>query len=79
MTNLTIDFDDETLEQARIRALRQNTSVNAVLNRYLEEYARMDEFRQRRMAVLSSIFELAEANPIIRGDLPWNRDDLHER
>jgi hypothetical protein len=35
MTNLTISVDDETLKSVRIRALRQNTSLNAVLGQYL--------------------------------------------
>ena len=40
MANLTISVDDEVLKRARIRALEENSSVNAVLGRYLEEYAR---------------------------------------
>ena len=37
--NLTITVDDETLRRARIRALSQGTSVNAVLRELLESYA----------------------------------------
>jgi plasmid stability protein len=37
--NLTIAVDDEVLRRARIRALEQGTSVNAVLREFLESYA----------------------------------------
>jgi hypothetical protein len=39
MTNLTITVDEGTLKRARMRALEEDTSVNAVLREYLEEYA----------------------------------------
>ena len=35
MTNLTITVDDEVLRRARIRALEEGSSVNAVLRDYL--------------------------------------------
>ena len=79
MANLTITVDDETLKQARIRALQQNTSVNAILRRYLEEYAQIDALRQKRREALNDILALAQAHPIDRGDKPWNREDLYER
>ena len=39
MANPTIAVDDGTLKKARMRALGEDTSVNAVLREYLEEYA----------------------------------------
>ena len=44
--NLTIVVDDDILKRARIRALEEDTSVNAVLRAYLTAYAGVD--RQRR-------------------------------
>lgn len=79
MANLTILIDEETLKQARIRALQQNTSVNAVLRRYLEEYARTDALRRQRQEALQDLLTLAEAHPIDRGEKAWNRGELHER
>ena len=38
MANLTITVDEEVLRRARIRALELNTSVNAVLREYLDEF-----------------------------------------
>ena len=79
MANLTITVDDETLKQARIRALQQNTSVNAVLRHYLEEFAQTDALRQKRCEALKNILALAQAHPIDRGGKTWNRDELYER
>jgi hypothetical protein len=39
MANLTITVDEGTLKRARMRALEEDTSINAVLREYLEEYA----------------------------------------
>jgi tetratricopeptide (TPR) repeat protein len=39
MANLTIVIDDDVLRRARIRALEQGTSVNAILRGYLETFA----------------------------------------
>lgn len=37
MASLTISVDDKVLKQARIRALEENTSVNAIFGKRLEE------------------------------------------
>jgi hypothetical protein len=39
MANLTITVDEEVLRKARMRALAEGTSVNAILAEYLEAYA----------------------------------------
>ena len=43
MANLTISVNDEVLKRARIRALEENRSVNAILNQYLEHYAQTED------------------------------------
>jgi plasmid stability protein len=48
MANLTITVDEETVKRARIRALEEGTSVNALLREYLEDYAGVR--RERREA-----------------------------
>jgi hypothetical protein len=79
MANLTISVDEEVLKRARIRALEENSSVNAVLGKYLEEYARTDEFRRRREEALRSLLELANRSQAGRREKTWTRDELHER
>jgi len=78
MANLTISVSEGVLKRARIRALEDNTSVNAVLNRFLEEYAREDEVRRRREEALDSLLAIAEASHAGRGGKTWTREELHE-
>lgn len=50
LTNLTILVDDFVLLHARWRALKEGTSVNAVLEAYLAEYAGVPAApRERRL------------------------------
>ena len=49
MANLTITVDEEVLKQARLRALREGTSVNRVLRERLESY--VEDGRRRRKAI----------------------------
>ena len=54
--NLTITMADSTLERARTRALEEDTSVNAVLRKYLGSYA---ETTRRRRRALESLLHLS--------------------
>lgn len=76
MTNLTITVDEQTLKRARMRALEEDTSVNAVLRRYLEDYAGIS--RERREAGCR-LLELAERSSMSSGGqgLP-SREELYE-
>lgn len=75
MANLTITVDEESLKRARIRALEEGTSVNAVLRDFLESYAGAQ--RARRNAV-SEILTLSRQARSWRGGRTWSRDELHE-
>ena len=79
MANLTISVNDEVLRRARIRALEENTSVNAVLGKYLKEYSRLDEARHARQKALKRLLRIADEHPIDRGGKTWSRERLHER
>ncbi len=74
VSNLTITIDAELLKRARIRALEQGTSVNAVLRTYLESYAGHDDARRTAMRL---VLDLAGKSEARLG--AWSRDDLHER
>ncbi len=76
MANLTITVDDEALKKARLRALEQGTSVNALLREYLENFAGV---RDRQARAARRILELSEGARSGRGGRSWSRDDLHER
>lgn len=79
MTNLTISVDEEVLKRARIRALEENTSVNAVLGDYLKTYARLDDLRRQRLNALDMVRQIARRHPIDLGEGARSRDDLYDR
>ncbi len=76
MTNLTITVDEHTLKMARMRALQEDTSVNAVLRNYLEEYSGV---RQERREAGRRLLELARNSGAGSGGqgLP-KREELYE-
>ncbi|MEW6747791.1 MAG: DUF6364 family protein [Planctomycetota bacterium] len=76
MANLTVTVDDEVLKRARIRALEQGTSVNAVVRDYLEAYAGAKAVREQAVNHLLELSRRARSKRRGRG---WTRDELHER
>ena len=74
--NLTIVVDDDTLKHARIRAIQENTSVNAVVREYLTAYAGAQRLRAQACERLLALSRSCESG---RGGATWTRDDLHER
>ncbi len=77
MANLTITVDEETVKRARIRALEEGTSVNALLRGYLEEYSGV---RRERREAGRKLLELAENSKMSSGGkgLP-KREELYDR
>lgn len=76
MANLTIAIDDEILKQARIRALEQGVSVNALLRDFLIHYVDPERNRER---ALQALHEIADRASTGSGGRTWTRDELHER
>ena len=76
MANLTITIDEDVLRKARIRAIEEGTSVNALVREYLESYTSM---RRAHEAVVSEIVALSRKSRSRRGSGRWTRDDLHDR
>jgi len=58
MANLTIAVDEQLLKQARLRALREGTSVNRLLRERLESYVKDD---QRRRKAIQGLLRLSRA------------------
>ena len=77
MANLTITVDEETVKRARMRALEEGTSVNAVLRAYLEDYAGV---RRERREAGRRLLELARNSGAGSGGegLP-KREELYDR
>jgi plasmid stability protein len=76
MANLTITVDDQVLKKARLRALEQGTSVNALLREYLDRYAGA---APAHAEAVEGLIQLAKTVRAGRGRRTWTRDELHER
>jgi len=76
MSNLTITVDEEVLRKARIRALEQGSSVNAVLRELLEAYAGVSDSQS---AAVEELIELSKKSRSRRGGSHWTRDELYDR
>ena len=77
MANLTIVVDEGTLKKARMRALEEGTSVNAVLREKLEEYAgvRREQLEAMERILQSSRKSTSGSGP---GGRTWTRDEIYE-
>lgn len=75
MANLTLSLDDELLQKARETALRERTSVNALVRDYLTRYVGANN---RRLDALDALDALAERTKSASKQR-WKRDSLHER
>jgi len=77
VTNVTLTIDEGLLKQARIRALEQDTSVNALVRGCLEDYVGRRPQRQGMAGFLALTESVhAGSGP---GGRSWTRDELHER
>jgi plasmid stability protein len=76
MANLTNTVEDEILRRARVRAIEQDTSVNALLRDYLEAFAAAEAAWDQATDAILLLSSRAASG---RGDRQWTRDELHER
>jgi len=74
--NITVTVDDETYRRARIKAAELDTSVSALVKRYLADLAK-EESEFERLAKLER--ELRERIHSFRAGDRLSRDELHER
>ena len=76
MKNITVSVDDETYRRARIKAAEQETSVSALVKRFLGELAadESDAHRLRRQerVLRESITAFSAADRL-------SRDEVHAR
>ena len=76
--NITLSLPEETLQEVKIIAVKRNTSVSALLSGVLEDLvAKESGYRQAHqefMALAEAGFDLGT-----NGEIPWSRDELHER
>lgn len=75
MANLTLTLDDGLLQKAREAALREHTSVNALVRDYLTRYV---DARSRRLQALDRLDALVERSVSVSAE-SWTRESLHAR
>jgi hypothetical protein len=77
MANVTLSIDDALLQAARVRAVKEGTSVNEVCRRAIEAYARRKDDRAARYRELLARID---ASPRPAKPLPKeSRGDLYDR
>jgi hypothetical protein len=76
MKNITVSVDDETYRRARIKAAEQDTSVSALVKRFLTELAAgesdAERLRREERALRERIVRFSAGDRL-------SRDDVHGR
>lgn len=76
--NITLSLPEETLREAKIVAARRGTSVSALLAVALSELVENESgyaaAKERSLTALGRGRDLGT-----RGEINWERDELHER
>jgi hypothetical protein len=76
MKNITVTVDDETYRRARIKAAEQDTSVSALVKRFLtdlaEDESTAERLKRQERALRASITAFRAADRL-------SRDDVHAR
>lgn len=75
MANLTLVVDEDVLRRARVRALQQGTSVNALVRAYLARMAGESEAAQG----IAEFFTAVGGAGAGSSGRTWTRDELHDR
>ena len=74
--NITLSIRKDILQKVKILAVKQSTSVSALLTNLLEETVTLDEdyqaARQNHLKLLQQEIDLGTD-----GSIDWSRDELH--
>jgi hypothetical protein len=76
MANVTLALDEALLRSARVKAVHEHTSVNAVIREFLVRWVRDDD---ERAAVVERVRAALDAGEYRSGGVTWTRDEVHER
>lgn len=74
--NLTLVVPGDLLRLARVKAVREETSVNEVVRRALEAYVGR---RNRQVEAVEALLRIADGAGGRMGPRKWKRADLHDR
>ena len=77
VANVTLSIDGDLLKRARIKALEQGTSVNAVVREQLKSYVYDDDQREARRRIGHNARRSSGGSG--PGGRSWTREDLYEQ
>ena len=77
MANLTLSIDPELLKKARKIAIDKDTTVNAMVRKFLEELVGKES--EEEHDVVTRLRALYERTEVPVGRISWSREELHER
>ena len=76
--NITLSLPKDLLQKVKIIAVKKNTSLSGLLSDYLARIANEEEAYQiaqtRHCRLLKKGYDLG-----LEGEIPWKREELHER
>jgi hypothetical protein len=78
MTHLTIALEEKLLEEAEEKARQQGTSIEEILQRYLESYVDTQQQERQREAI-EGLLDLSLKSSSGSGGRKWTRAELYER
>jgi hypothetical protein len=70
--NITLSAEEDLIERARLRALREKTTLNAAFRDWLQRYAGRDTGSQEYTQLMQSLSH-------VRSSRRFSRDELNER
>jgi hypothetical protein len=76
--NVTLSISKDILRKAKILAIQKNTSLSGLLTQTLVDLVNRQEAyelaRQRSLGLLKDGLDMGT-----HGEIPWKREELHER
>jgi hypothetical protein len=78
MSSLTLAIDDALLREARIKAVKEGTSVNEICRKAIEQYVGRESDAGRRVARLRASFARALPRPAGAPPAWQGREALYE-
>jgi hypothetical protein len=76
MKNITLSVDENVLAAVRCHAAERNSTVNALVRKYL---AGLAEHENRAKRARARLRELSAQSQGRRGKKTWTREELHDR
>jgi hypothetical protein len=78
MKNITVSLDDDIYRRARVKAAEMDTSVSALVKKYLVELAGLETDFERRKRLQNELLANVKVHRFSASDR-LTRDEVHER